>query len=199
LNVNFKALLAILHADTLLIILNNIMRKILLTMMALIAGTTLSFADDSYELVTSASSLQAGDEVLIVYLSSNTNYAMGAKTSSGNNRTGVKVNPSSNTITLASNNTSITRFTLGKNSNYWTFYSESEKAYLAAGSGSYLTTKTSNTSPSTPLTCKRWQERRAMFLIMTTSASSLTGDQRTKLSSVRARSISFPNRAYYYS
>jgi hypothetical protein len=128
------------------------MRKILLTMMAIIAGTTLSFADDSYELVTSASSLQAGDEVLIVYLSSNTNYAMGAKTSSGNNRTGVKVNPSSNTITLASNNTSITRFTLGKNSNYWTFYSESEKAYLAAGSGSYLTTKTSNTDAAINVT-----------------------------------------------
>lgn len=128
------------------------MRKILLTMMALIAGTTLSFADDSYELVTSASSLQAGDEVLIVYLSSNTNYAMGAKTSSGNNRTGVKVNPSSNTITLASNNTDITRFTLGKNSNYWTFYSESEKAYLAAGSGSYLTTKTSNTDAAINVT-----------------------------------------------
>ena len=128
------------------------MRKILLTMMAIIAGSTLSFADDSYELVTSASSLQAGDEVLIVYLSSNTNYAMGAKTSSGNNRTGVKVNPSSNTITLASNNTSITRFTLGKNSNYWTFYSESEKAYLAAGSGSYLTTKTSNTDAAINVT-----------------------------------------------
>ena len=50
------------------------MRKILLTMMALIAGTTLSFADDSYELVTSESSLAAGDEVLIVFVSGSTYY-----------------------------------------------------------------------------------------------------------------------------
>lgn len=121
------------------------MRKILLTMMALIAGTTLSFADDSYELVTSASSLQAGDEVLIVYFSKNTYYAMGAQ--NGNNRVGEKVTPSSNTITLASTNTSITRFTLGKSSSYWTFYSENDKGYLGV-SGSYLTTTPSTNTYS---------------------------------------------------
>lgn len=121
------------------------MRKILLTMMAIIAGTTLSFADDSYELVTSASSLQAGDEVLIVYISKNTYYAMGAQ--NGNNRVGVKVTPSSGTITLASTNTNITRFTLGKSSSYWTFYSENDKGYLGV-SGSYLTTTPSTNTYS---------------------------------------------------
>ena len=121
------------------------MRKILLTMMALIAGTTLSFADDSYELVTSESSLAAGDEVLIVYFSKNTYYAMGAQ--NGNNRVGEKVTPSSNTITLASTNTSITRFTLGKSSSYWTFYSENDKGYLGV-SGSYLTTTPSTNTYS---------------------------------------------------
>ena len=127
------------------------MRKILLTMMAIIAGTTLSFADDSYELVTSASSLQAGDEVLIVYSSgTNSNYAMGAQ--SGTYRSGVSVTVKNSTITLASTNTSIARFTIGKSSSYWTFYSESEKAYLAAGSGSYLTTKTSNTDAAINVT-----------------------------------------------
>lgn len=127
------------------------MRKILLTMMAIIAGTTLSFADDSYELVTSASSLAAGDEVLIVYSSgTNSNYAMGAQ--SGTYRSGVSVTVKNSTITLASTNTDIARFTLGKNSSYWTFYSESEKAYLAAGSGAYLTTKTSNTDEAINVT-----------------------------------------------
>ena len=116
------------------------MRKILLTMMALIAGTTLSFADDSYELVTSESSLAAGDEVLIVYYSSGSYYAMGAQ--SGNYRSGVKVTVSSSAISLSSTSTDVTRFTLDKNSNYWIFYSESDKGYLGLSS-SYLTTTTS--------------------------------------------------------
>lgn len=127
------------------------MRKILLTMMALIAGTTLSFADDSYELVTSASSLQAGDEVLIVYSSgTNSNYAMGAQ--SGTYRSGVSVTVKNSTITLASTNTDITRFTIGKSSSYWTFYSESEKAYLAAGSTTTLTTQTNTTGTAINVT-----------------------------------------------
>lgn len=120
------------------------MRKILLTMMAIIAGTTLSFADDSYELVTSASSLQAGDEVLIVYSSgTNSNYAMGAQ--SGTYRSGVSVTVKNSTITLASTNTSIARFTIGKSSNYWTFYSESDKGYLGVSSGSLTTTSSVGT------------------------------------------------------
>lgn len=120
------------------------MRKILLTMMALIAGTTLSFADDSYELVTSASSLQAGDEVLIVYSSgSSSNYAMGAQ--SGTYRSGVSVTVKNSTITLASTNTDITRFTIGKSSSYWTFYSESDKGYLGVSSGSLTITSSVGT------------------------------------------------------
>lgn len=120
------------------------MRKILLTMMALIAGTTLSFADDSYELVTSASSLQAGDEVLIVYSSgTNSNYAMGAQ--SGTYRSGVSVAVKNSTITLASTNTDITRFTIGKSSSYWTFYSESDKGYLGVTSGSLTITSSVGT------------------------------------------------------
>lgn len=120
------------------------MRKILLLMMALIAGTTLSFADDSYELVTSASSLAAGDEVLIVYSSgSSSNYAMGAQ--SGTYRSGVSVTVKNSTITLASTNTDITRFTIGKSSSYWTFYSESDKGYLGVSSGSLTITSSVGT------------------------------------------------------
>ncbi len=109
----------------------NIMRKILLFMLAMIAGSTLSFADDEvYELVTSANSLAAGDEVIITYSSGSTSYyAMGAK--SGNYRSAVNVSVSSNAITLQSSNTNVTRFTLGKNSSYWTFYSNNEAGYLA--------------------------------------------------------------------
>ena len=126
------------------------MRKILLTMMALIAGTTLSFADDSYELVTSESSLQAGDEVIITYVSGSTYYAMGAQ--SGTYRSGVSVAVKNSTITLASTNADITRFTIGKSSSYWTFYSESEKAYLAAGSTTTLTTQTNTTGTAINVT-----------------------------------------------
>ena len=115
------------------------MRKFLLLMLAMIAGSAQSFADDSYELVTSESLLAAGDEVLIVYYNNGTYYAMGAK--SGNFRNGVNINVSNNAITLASSNTNITRFTLSKNSSYWSFYSESDKGYLGY-SGSYLTTAT---------------------------------------------------------
>ena len=109
----------------------NIMRKILLFMLAMIAGSTLSFADDEvYELVTSANSLAAGDEVIITYRSNSTYYAMGEK--SGNYRSAVNVSvSSSNAITLQSSNTNVTRFTLGKNSSYWTFYSNNETGYLA--------------------------------------------------------------------
>ena len=98
------------------------MRKILLTMMALIVGTKLSFADDSYELVTNASSLQAGDEVLIVYVSGSTYYAMGGSDSNG--RSGVNASSFLNSdglLTLPSSNTIISRFTLGGSSDAWTF------------------------------------------------------------------------------
>lgn len=116
------------------------MRKFLLLMTAMIVGTTLSFAqNDTYELVTSESTLAAGDEVLIVYVSGSNYYAMGAQ--SGNYRSGVKVTVSSNAISLPSTSTDVTRFTLDKNSNYWLFYSESDKGYLGL-SGSYLTTTT---------------------------------------------------------
>ncbi len=120
------------------------MRKILLTMMALIVGTTLSFADDSYELVTSASSLAAGDEVLIVYNSSGSYYAMGS------NYSGVRVTVSNNAITLASTITNVTRFSLEKNSNYWLFYSESNKGYLGVSYSSL--TMTTNASSSNNVT-----------------------------------------------
>lgn len=116
------------------------MRKILLTMMAIIAGTTLSFADDSYELVTSESSLQAGDEVLIVNYSSGSYYAMGA------NYSGTRVTVSNNAISLTSTNTNVTRFTLGKNSSYWTFYSERDKGYLGVSNSSLTTTTSAGTS-----------------------------------------------------
>ena len=112
------------------------MRKILLTMMAIIAGTTLSFADDSYELVTSASSLQAGDEVLIVYSSGSTILAMGAQPSGqSSNRVGVSVTENGGTITLASTNAAVSRFILGDSSGAWTFYSETNtKGFLGKNS-----------------------------------------------------------------
>lgn len=127
------------------------MRKILLTMMALIAGTTLSFADDSYELVTSESSLAAGDEVLIVYVSGSTYYAMGGSTTNG--RSGVNASSflgGDDFFTLPSSNTSISRFTLGGSSGAWTFYSDTNTTGYLAKSGttsnSTLTTLTSSTN-----------------------------------------------------
>lgn len=127
----------------------NIMRKILLFMLAMIAGSTLSFADDEvYELVTDANSLAAGDEVIITYLSSSTYYAMGAS-SQTYYRTGSPVTVSSNTITLSTNNTTVSRFTLGGSSGAWTFYSETNTVgYLtrvSTGTGKityYLSTTT---------------------------------------------------------
>lgn len=134
------------------------MRKILLTMMALIAGTTLSFADDSYELVTNASSLQTGDEVLIVYVSGSTYYAMGGSASNG--RSGVNASSFLNSdglLTLPSSNTTISRFTLGGSSGAWTFYSATNTTgYLAkngTSSTSSLTTVTTlNTNCNAVLT-----------------------------------------------
>lgn len=133
----------------------NIMRKILLFTLAMIAGSTLSFADDEvYELVTSANSLAAGDEVIITYLSGSTYYAMGAKsTTQTYYRTGtpVTVSSSSNTITitLSTTNTTVSRFTLGGSSGAWTFYSETNTVgYLtrvSTGTGKityYLSTTT---------------------------------------------------------
>lgn len=123
----------------------NIMRKILLFTLAMIAGSTLSFADDEvYELVTNANSLAAGDEVIITYLSGSTYYAMGAK--SGNYRSAVNVSVSSNAITLQSSNTNVTRFTLGTSSTNWTFYSESDAGYLGVSSSSLTTTTSVSTS-----------------------------------------------------
>lgn len=130
------------------------MRKILLFTLAMIAGSTLSFADDEvYELVTNANSLAAGDEVIITYLSGSTYYAMGAKSSSQTYyRTGtaVTVSSSSNTITitLPTTDTTVSRFTLGGSSGAWTFYSETNTAgYLTRVSSStgtryYLSTTT---------------------------------------------------------
>ena len=123
------------------------MRKILLTMMAIIAGTTLSLADDSYELVTNASSLQAGDEVLIVYVSGSTYYAMGGSASNG--RSGVNASSFLNSdglLTLPSTNTTISRFTLGGSSGAWTFYSATNITGYLAKSG------TSSTSSLTTVT-----------------------------------------------
>ena len=121
------------------------MRKFLLLMLVMIAGSTLSFAqNDTYELVTNASSLAAGDEVLIVYANGSTYYAMGAQ--SGNNRSAVSVTVSSNAIELQSTNTSVTQFTLGTSSNYWTFYSTTDTGYLGYTTSmmsTYLTTSTS--------------------------------------------------------
>lgn len=134
----------------------NIMRKILLFTLAMIAGSTLSFADDEvYELVTSANSLAAGDEVIITYLSGSTYYAMGAKSSSQTYyRTGtaVTVSSSSNTITitLPTTNTTVSRFTLGGSSGAWTFYSETNTTgYLtraSSGSGTRITYYLSTTT-----------------------------------------------------
>lgn len=129
----------------------NIMRKILLFTLAMIAGSTLLFADDEvYELVTSANSLAAGDEVIITYLSGSTYYAMGAK--SGNYRSAVNVSVSSNAITLQSSNTNVTRFTLGTSSTNWTFYSESDAGYLGASSSSSSLTTTTSVSTSNYVT-----------------------------------------------
>lgn len=130
----------------------NIMRKILLFTLAMIAGSTLSFADDEvYELVTNANSLAAGDEVIITYLSSSTYYAMGAKSSSQTYyRTGTAVTVSSNTITLPTTNTTVSRFTLGGSSGAWTFYSETNTTgYLtraSSGSGTRITYYLSTTT-----------------------------------------------------
>lgn len=193
LNVNFKALLAILHADTLLIILNNIMRKILLTMMALIAGTTLSFADDSYELVTSESSLAAGDEVLIVFVSGSTYYAMGGSTTNG--RSGVNASSflgGDDFFTLPSSNTSISRFTLGGSSGAWTFYSDTNTTGYLAKSGttsnSTLTTLTSSTNnckvvltiSNTGATSFNFNNSRNRYLTYSYSFS-LTGSSNTNI------------------
>ena len=135
------------------------MRKFLLLMLAMIAGSAQSFADDSYELVTSESLLAAGDEVLIVSVSGSTYYAMGAKANNSNNRNGVNVSSyfGSDVITLPSSNTTISRFTLGGSSGAWTFYSETNTTgYLAkngtSSTSSLTTVTTSNANCNVVLT-----------------------------------------------
>ena len=169
------------------------MRKILLTMMALIAGTTLSFADDSYELVTSESSLAAGDEVLIVYVSGSTYYAMGGSTTNG--RSGVNASSflgGDDFFTLPSSNTSISRFTLGGSLGAWTFYSDTNTTGYLAKSGttsnSTLTTLTSSTNnckvvltiSNTGATSFNFNNSRNRYLTYSYSFS-LTGSSNTNI------------------
>lgn len=84
--------------------------------------------DDVYTLVTDASTLEAGDEILIVYPSSTTaGIAMGA-TPSGSSyyRGGAAVTIDGNTITVPTSNTAVSRFTLQSSGNTtypWYFYS----------------------------------------------------------------------------
>lgn len=84
--------------------------------------------DDVYTLVTDASTLEDGDEILIVYPSSTTaGIAMGA-TPSGSSyyRGGADVTIDGNTITVPTSNTAVSRFTLqssGDTTYPWYFYS----------------------------------------------------------------------------
>ena len=84
--------------------------------------------DDVYTLVTDASTLEDGDEILIVYPSSTTaGIAMGA-TPSGSSyyRGGSAVTIDGNTITVPTSNTAVSRFTLQSSGNTtypWYFYS----------------------------------------------------------------------------
>ena len=105
-------------------------------------GGGASSTTTTYTLVTDASSLAAGDEVLIVYPSGN--YAMGAEPSGYDYyRSGEAVTISNNTITLDDNNTAVSRFTLsgtGDSSAPWYFYSNTNTVGYLYSNGGYLDT-----------------------------------------------------------
>ncbi|MCR5131948.1 MAG: chitobiase/beta-hexosaminidase C-terminal domain-containing protein [Prevotella sp.] len=124
------------------------MRKFLLWMVAMIACPLLTFAEnETYELVTDASALANGDEVLIVYVNGSTIKAMGGSYNGSNYRSGVSVSIENETITLDATNTNVSRFTLGGSSGSWTLYSNTNtEGYLTRSSSTLTTTTTTSTN-----------------------------------------------------
>ena len=97
-------------------------------------------AADAYDLVTDASQLVAGYNVVIA--AADANYAM-STTQNSNNRAQAAITKSGNTITLTSN---VCEFVLGDASDAWTFYDNSNNGYIYAASSSsnHLKTQTVN-------------------------------------------------------
>ncbi|HRV72671.1 MAG TPA: endonuclease, partial [Eubacteriales bacterium] len=109
-------------------------------------ATSGSGTGTTYNLVTSASSLSAGDTVVIVGVrSAGTVWALGT-TQNSNNRAAVQLTDySSMQSTIEISNDSVAKLTLGGSSGAWTFYDSVNSGYLYAASSSanYLKTQSS--------------------------------------------------------
>ncbi len=106
-----------------------------------------------YELVTDASTLAEGDEVIFVGQSSNTYYAAGAPNANSSTNTFLKAitvtAPSENAITITDEE--IDTFTLEASGSFWKFKSTSQSAYIG-----YVTTQSSNNMSYTASAVAEW-------------------------------------------
>ncbi len=122
------------------------LQSIGLLLCALMIGSLQVWGTD-YVLVKNISNLSAGDNVLLV--SNATDHEALGTTQNNNNRASVSVTISSETISSPGNTIDV--LTVGKDGNYWTFYSNNGSGtgcpgylYAASSSSNYLRTQTSN-------------------------------------------------------
>lgn len=101
------------------------------TLYAVFAISSGSGSSDKYELVTSASSLAAGDKILIVGVESGTYYALKPYISGNNCGRNAVSAPVSNVIT-----TTVADLTLGGSAGAWTLFDGTYYLYAAGGTGS---------------------------------------------------------------
>lgn len=124
------------------------MKKLLLLFAVMLMGLGV-MAQTTYTKVTSESSLNAGDKVLLVgFNDDGAAYVMSYQKSS--NRHAVAVDVTGNVInttvaTSASSQTEPFEITIGGSAGAWTFFDELSNGYLyAPGGGNYLKTQTNN-------------------------------------------------------
>ena len=94
-----------------------------------------------YALVTNASSLVSGDEIII--LNSTGTKAISTTQNPNNRGASTDFSLSSNTVTLTGS--TVETFTLGTGNSYWTLYSSSGYIYAPSSTNNYLRTRLSNT------------------------------------------------------
>ena len=125
-------------------IISLILMLTLLVSSLVVGAITASAADGTWQLVTNASDLKAGDKVIIV--AKDYNYAM-STTQNNNNRGQASVTKSGNTVTLGEG---VQEFTLenGTVSGSFAFKVGAGYIYAASNSNNYLKTETSKTGNS---------------------------------------------------
>ena len=124
------------------------MKKVLVSLVAVLLLSVSGIAQTTFTKITSASDLEAGANYLIVAHYDDLGVlAMGKQ--NNNNRKAVVVSENGESITVtpgtdANSETDVFQFTLGGNTGAWTFFDEAKGGYLYAASSSsnYLKTQT---------------------------------------------------------